>query len=266
MTDIDIQQVAKRVKEQGFAYAGQVLDMDTVETLREELQRVIDDKGDEGKPQPVSISNLSRKADTVIWQIVDIWRASKAFEALLHTKPIAAIAAACVDADELRLWHDQIQYKPAGTGGVNMWHQDAPYWGSIEPKDQQVTAWIALDDVDMDNGCMSMVPGSHKWGVAIQTLHTFENFKAVPDSYEGHPVEVVPCPVPAGGVHFHHSLTWHGSHANTSGRPRRAIALHFMTDRTVRSATGKHLMDRFITAAPGEPIRDPAFPVLWPAA
>lgn len=40
-----------------------------------------------------------------------------------------------------------------------MWHQDAPYWPIVAPM-TEVTAWVALDDADEDNGCMSMVPGS----------------------------------------------------------------------------------------------------------
>jgi ectoine hydroxylase-related dioxygenase (phytanoyl-CoA dioxygenase family) len=39
----------------------------------------------------------------------------------------------------------------------------------------------------------------------------------------------MPWPVRKGEVSFHHSMTWHGSHENRSDRPRRAIALHFMT-------------------------------------
>ena len=43
------------------------------------------------------------------------------------------------------------------------WHQDLTYWG-LEPP-QAVTAWLAIDDVDIDNGCMRVVPGSHRQGI-----------------------------------------------------------------------------------------------------
>src|SRR5207248_1136185 len=124
-----------------------------------------------------------------------------------------------------------IQYKPAAIGGVNMWHQDSPYWPILTPKDVQLTAWVALDDADAENGCMSMVPGSHRWGDRISALHALKDFNAMPELFEGKKLEVRLCPVEKGAVHFHHPLTWHGSQANTSGRPRRAIALHFMTER-----------------------------------
>jgi phytanoyl-CoA hydroxylase len=76
-------------------------------------------------------------------------------------------------------------------------------------------------------------------------------------------VTVKTCPVKKGEVHFHHSLTWHGSHANTSGRPRRAIALHFMTDETRYVAAGQHCMKPFVEVADGEKLRGKHFPLVW---
>ena len=80
-----------------------------------------------------------------------------------------------------------------------------------------MSAWIALDDVDYENGCMSMVPGLHLWGDAIDFLNTVPDYGSLPGSYQGHRVEAVPCPVKKGEVHFHRALNWHGSHANASG-------------------------------------------------
>jgi ectoine hydroxylase-related dioxygenase (phytanoyl-CoA dioxygenase family) len=42
------------------------------------------------------------------------------------------------------------------------WHQDLTYWGFND--DKQVAAWIALSDATQENGCMHMMPGSHKGG------------------------------------------------------------------------------------------------------
>jgi len=255
--------LADRFRERGFAYGGQVLSPDTVESMRQEVIRVIDDRDRTDIPQPVHVCNMGQSEEQSVWQIVNIWQASEVFRELIFNSEITSMAAALIGAKELRLWHDQIQYKPAETGGVNAWHQDSPYWQSIQPKDQQLSAWIALDDADVDNGCMSMVPGSHKWGDAIEVLHRAPDFCALPARYKGNEVAVVRCPVPAGGVHFHHSLTWHGSHANTSGRPRRAIALHFMTENTVHDASGDHCMKPFITAEDGCPITDEVFPRVY---
>ncbi len=247
----------------GFLNGGVVLDDATVETLRAEVMRVIEARDRDDIPQPVLVRNLTEDAAPV-WQIVNIWQASEPFKALMSHPKITTGIAQLTDATELRIWHDQIQYKPPTTGGVNMWHQDAPYWPIIAPM-TEVTAWVALDDADETNGCMSMIPGTHQWGNNIDFLHTLESYEAMPDTFAGRPLEIVRCPVKTGEVHFHHALTWHGSHANTSGRPRRAIALHYMTQETRYVASGDHVMKRYVEVSDGDLLKGAYFPQVYPA-
>jgi ectoine hydroxylase-related dioxygenase (phytanoyl-CoA dioxygenase family) len=243
----------------GYLRGGRVLDDDGVEELRAELDRVIRDR-DNGGRQPVSLRNLARDPAQTLWQIVNICDASPAFMRLVHHAGITGEVAQLTGARQLRLWHDQIQYKLAGTGGVNMWHQDWPYWGILDAP-HQVTAWVALDDVDPANGCMSMVPGSHLWGNRIDLLHQLTAFDAMPKEYP-----VVTCPVRKGEVHYHHALTWHGSPANQSPRPRRAIALHYMTEQTRYKSAGNHLMKQFVAVNDGAMLAGERFPLVWDAA
>ena len=174
---------------------------------------------------------------------------------------------------DIQVWHDQVQYKPAGAGGATGWHQDAPKWPTIEPQ-TPVSAWIPLDDADEANGCMWMVPGSPKWGdvdayLADLKLAELDEFTDVgkdfqwPEGVEPQEIRAVPCPVRRGEVHFHHSLTWHGSPRNRSQRPRRAVAIHFMASDAVY--TGRdHPMQPMIQVAVGGKMRDAgsAFPVV----
>lgn len=256
------EELKERYARDGFCAGDVVLSDDEVEILRAELDRAIADR-DKDCPQPVHLVNLSRDPSTTVWQIVNIWQASEPFRGLMRKPGVADVAAALSRARELRIWHDQVQYKPAAVGGVNMWHQDSPYWPVVEPKDEQVTAWIALDDVDEENGCMWMVPGSHGWGEQIDFLHSLGGFEKMPKEFDGRPLAPRACPVRKGQVHFHHSLTWHGSNANRSGRPRRAIAIHFMTGETRYNADGNHVMKPFIHVASGEPIAGDRFPLVW---
>jgi ectoine hydroxylase-related dioxygenase (phytanoyl-CoA dioxygenase family) len=260
-------QQIQQFRDVGYLRGPKVLNDAQVEVLRAEVLRVIDDRNNPAVPQPVMCHNLlGEQSGAVVWQIVNIWMASAPFKEVVTGDVVSSLVAQLCDCDELRVWHDQIQYKPAGQGGVNMWHQDSPYWGILTPKHQQVTAWIALDDVDVENGCMKMVPGSHHWGPhAIDFLHTMKDFDDMEkvSEWEGHPVKVLACPVSKGEVHFHHSLTWHGSGANKSGRPRRAVAIHYATDQTRYLATGSHPMKKFVDVAEGEALRGDAFPVVW---
>ncbi len=257
---LSAEQVATFHKD-GFVKGGRVLDDAQVDELRAEMERVIDQRGRDDVPQPVQLDNLS-SADHPVWQIVNIWQASKPFAELIRHPQITEEIAQLTDAAELRIWHDQIQYKPAQQGGTNTWHQDAPLWPVLHPN-TQVTAWVALDEVDESNGCMSMVPGSHQWGDEMDFLRTMETGFTLPEEFDGHPVKAVLRPVGKGEVHFHHSLTWHGSHNNTSGRPRRAIALHLIGDDATFVESGRHVMKQFITVGDGEKIEGDAFPVVY---
>ena len=249
-------------KANGFVNGGQVLSEAEVDELRAELERVIADKEAEDKPQPVRIVNLVGDEAHPVWQIVNIWMASEPYKRLTSHPQITKGLAQLTDATELRIWHDQIQYKPAEIGGVNMWHQDAPLWPIIAPM-TEVTAWVALDDVDEANGCMSMIPGSHLWGNHIDFLNTLENYEAMPDKFEGHALDIIRCPVKKGEVHYHHALVWHGSHANTSGNPRRAIALHYMTQETHYVASGNHVMKSYVTVEDGALLQGEYFPLAY---
>ena len=249
--------------ERGFLNGGRLLDGDRVDTLRRELDRVIADRDRTDVPQPVHLRNLNPNPETPVWQIVNIWAASDPFRELIGMRRVVEDVAQLTRAKRLRVWHDQIQYKPAERGGVTMWHQDAPLWPIIEPM-TEVSAWVALDDVDEENGCMSMVPGSHQWGNQIDFIRSVENYEDMPGEWNGRRVEIVRCPVKKGEVHYHHALTWHGSHANTSRRHRRAIAIHYMTDETRYVASGQHVMKPFVEAPNGALMAGEHFPEVWP--
>ena len=250
-------------KSQGYLRGAKMLADAQVEELRAEIDRVIDQRERKDIPRPVLCHNFTHNDATPVWQIVNIWEASPAFAQLIKHPVIGEEMAQLTGATALRIWHDQIQYKPAATGGINMWHQDAPLWPILAPM-TEVTAWVALDDVDVDNGCMSMVPGSHLWGDQIKVLQQWKDYVAdVPKEFAGHKVTVRTCPVKKGEVHYHHSLTWHGSHANTSGRKRRAIALHYMTGDTRYVQSGEHCMKQFVEVANGEVMKGKHFPLVW---
>jgi phytanoyl-CoA hydroxylase len=253
-------------KSTGYLRGAQVLTDAQVDELRVEVERVIAERERKDIPQPVLCHNFTGDETAPVWQIVNIWEASRPFAQLIRHPQIGEEIAQLTGASDLRIWHDQIQYKPAAKGGVNMWHQDAPLWPILAPM-TEVTAWVALDDVDVDNGCMSMVPGSHLWGDHMDYLRHWKDFeKDVPAEFEGRKVTVRKCPVKKGEVHYHHALTWHGSHANASGRPRRAIALHFMTNETRYVASGEHCMKPFVEVADGEVMRGKHFPHVWSKA
>ena len=252
----------------GFLNGGRILDEDGVQELKDELERILT-IGPEGfpegtTPRPVLFHNMvgNRDPEKCVWQIVNIWEVSPVYERLMRHPFIVDAISRLTGADELMVWHDQIQYKPAGHGGVTGWHQDAPLWPIIRPM-TPVSAWVALDDATVENGCMWMTPGSHSWGNHIEFLRTqahlqqkeeFGNIEGFtpPDDAEVTTVAPRAWPVKAGEVSLHHSLTWHGSPFNHSDQQRRAIAMHYMTGEARFVAGGQHVMKTYVHVDDGE--------------
>lgn len=123
---------------------------------------------------------------------------------------------------------DAIFMKPPRCGSAKPYHQDNFYF-RCHPADQVVTAWIALDDADIGNGCLHYIDGSHRWPVLPHYAVRGEAYNSAP------PAELIdvskesPAPVRKGGVVFHHSQTLHTSRRNESDRWRRGYASHWIT-------------------------------------
>ncbi|MBI4552840.1 MAG: phytanoyl-CoA dioxygenase family protein [Candidatus Latescibacteria bacterium] len=257
----------KTFRERGFLKVGRVLDDDQVERLRERLDLVI---AGQSQSNPELLRNLKGgdlDAEQVVIQIVNIWEADDLFQALTYNPTICEMATDLIGTDTLRVWHDQIQYKPSRKGGSTDWHQDHPYWPIIQPADL-VSAWVALDDATTENGCMRMVPRSHLWGPHKGgTVGTkADDFSPDPDLSLLPPnesVEIVPCEVMKGECMFHHCLTWHGSPPNPSDKPRRAIAIHYMPGYTRYEPVGGHVMEVRVDVKPGEILKGEYFPTVW---
>ena len=125
-----------------------------------------------------------------------------------------------------RVFFSQIFFKAPGGGGPKPVHQDNFYFGPNN-LESMVTAWIALDDADVSNGCMYFGEGSNLGEVIPHTAPVGQPFNLlIPDDI-AKDYEMTPAPVPHGGVSFHHGNTLHQSADNLSTSPRRACAIHY---------------------------------------
>ncbi len=125
------------------------------------------------------------------------------------------------------VYFSQIFFKPPRGGGPKPVHQDNYYFG---PNDLEgiVTAWVALDDATLENGCLYFGDGSNMGPVYPHVAPADEPYNLqVPDEIAVlQPMS--PAPVSKGGVSFHHGNTFHRSSDNQSDRWRRACAFHFV--------------------------------------
>jgi ectoine hydroxylase-related dioxygenase (phytanoyl-CoA dioxygenase family) len=251
----------------GYLKVGRVLDDAQVEVLRERLDQLIAGKS---TGQPELLRNLAGgelDSDAVVVQVVNIWEADDQYCRLLSHPTVTRMAADLARTDLLRVWHDQIQYKPPRVGTSTRWHQDYPAWLMTFPA-HLLSAWVALDDVTVETGCLRFVPGSHRWGVH-RGLGTGDSFEPTYDPKQlpaGAEVRVECMEVMKGECNFHHCLTWHGSAPNPTDRPRRAIAIHYMPAHVRYNSAFNHVMKHRVTVPDGEILEGEYFPTVYQAS
>ena len=158
---------------------------------------------------------------------------------ILRKPLLGAVAARLAKADEIRVFQSTLIYKPPIAGepsNVVPWHFDRHYWASCT-SDNMLTAFIPFHDCDEEMGTITMIDGSHRWeeiGADDTTTRHFaerdnddlEVMLADNAAYNNAQVTKVPMIIPKGHMSFHHCRTYHGSGANRSDRPRRAISFH----------------------------------------
>lgn len=254
-------------QENGYWISPKLISDEQLEQLRLSMDRVFNGEYTTGRAPWSNWSGGSglRQANNSHW-------ADDTIRQLATNPQIGEIAATLLAANSVRVWHDQLLYKPgdpASQASANVgWHQDYFFWQcAAEPT--LITAWVAFDDVTLDNGCMQAVPGSHKWGLCnVSDFHEqdLQKQEEALRKSDGRTFAPVPLNMKAGQVSFHHALTFHGSGPNVTAAPRRSLAIHLMSENTrYKSGTASEDNIAVILAKPneGELFAGDCFPVAY---
>lgn len=160
--------------------------------------------------------------------------------------------------DDVRLYWEQGVAKPPQARTELPWHQDNGYAPTIP--EQYVTCWLALDDADLDNGCIQVLPGSHTEGTRRHHDVAGSPFRGGVDDDDPARDQGVAVPVRRGSVLVFSSLIMHRSGPNTTDRHRRAWILQYCVGHAIHGITKELLDDRLVVARDGvwldEPIRE----------
>ena len=148
------------------------------------------------------------------------------FEALIDDPRMWQPATRIIGCEKLSLFSDKLNLKRPG-GAPFPWHQEAPYWAhGAQQLDKIVNVLTYLDDGTQQNGCLWVIPGSHKQG----TLQGLENRGILGALYTDVDLldgEAFPVEVPGGSaVWFHRDLV-HGSQSNRSQSSRRVFVIAY---------------------------------------
>ncbi len=249
-------------REHGYLAGIRMLNEDQLDALRGELAELVDPKHPAHDLFYEFNANESADPDRILFHALGAWRITPGLHDLLW-HPAFVVAAAQLLEGPVRFWHDQIFYKPAHHGGVVIWHQDYSYWTRTTPV-AHISCWIGLDDSTRENGCLHYVPGSHRWQLLPRA--SFENqMDAIHDSLtpeqrsEFKPVAIE---LKAGECSFHHPMMIHGSYANLTAKPRRAVVINAFRDGVVSNSNAPPLEG--VPAIPaGQKMDGQFFPLLF---
>jgi ectoine hydroxylase-related dioxygenase (phytanoyl-CoA dioxygenase family) len=203
------------------------------------------------------------------------WDRIPEYEAFVRASPLGAVAAALTGSAEVRLFHDHLLVKEAGTPTPTPLHQDQPYY-CIDGR-RNVSFWVPLDPVPRES-TLELVAGSHAAGTWYLPRSFVEGTAMVFD--EGTLVEVpdvaadpdrfpiVGWAVEPGDAVAFHMLTLH--RAAGSAALRRVFGVRCIGDDVTYAPrphrTSPPYPELEGALAPGAPLADDRlFPVLWPA-
>jgi len=130
---------------------------------------------------------------------------------------------------DFALWNSSFFAKPANGGHATPWHQDGEYW-PITPL-ATCTVWIAIDSATVENGCLRVIPGSHR-DQKLLSHHTNPSDEVTLnqelDNHNFNEAEADDIILEAGQISLHDVYLVHGSETNNSNHSRRGMTLRFM--------------------------------------
>jgi ectoine hydroxylase-related dioxygenase (phytanoyl-CoA dioxygenase family) len=150
-----------------------------------------------------------------------------------------------VIGDDVILWGCHVFCKPAAEGFETPWHQDGHYW-PIRPL-ANCTVWVALEPSTRANGCLRVIPGSHREQRLWPHLHEERadvalNQRLADEAFDER--DAVDIELEPGQMSLHDVYMIHGAAANRSRQRRTGVALRYMPatsvfERGLRPADGK---------------------------
>ena len=141
----------------------------------------------------------------------------------------------------------QLTFKLRGNTKPVQWHQDNGY-GQLEPYNA-ISCLTALDDVDQENGCLWIIPGSHKWGQMSHSegAHSASSNLKAEQVMTVDETNAIPITMKAGECLFFHGWTLHKSEGNFSGRDRRILFFRYAdADAIEKDKGGKPRLGRLL--------------------
>jgi ectoine hydroxylase-related dioxygenase (phytanoyl-CoA dioxygenase family) len=178
--------------------------------------------------------------DRAFLQVMNLWEESEQVRQFVFGRRLAALAAALLQVEGVRLYHDQSLYKEPG-GGITPAHADQYYWPVTS--DRTITAWVPLQAVPQEMGPLAFFAGSQHVEFGRDLGISDESERAITRNMEAHGFRVVDEPFELGEVSFHLGWTFHRAGRNGSNRPRSVMTVIYM-DRDMKLKAPSNAMQQ----------------------
>lgn len=198
----------------GYAIARKVLDADLMSEARDHVEWL------QGRHPDLRGEELSHElvAGDPFWL------------RLVSDPRLLDLAAAFIGPD-IALFASHYICKPAFSGQAVLWHQDSAYW-PLDPM-EVVTVWLAVDKSTVRNGCLRVVPGSHREPTySHRDRGDLDNVLGSEASVDVDESAAVNLELDPGDVEIHHPNILHGSLANTSAERRCGLTIRYIPTTT----------------------------------
>ncbi|MFW5846515.1 MAG: phytanoyl-CoA dioxygenase family protein [Planctomycetota bacterium] len=210
--------------EKGYAILPDLYDAEAVAALCTQLSEL----AAEGESSRVGLEyerSSAERGELQIRKYHDTIAAGGPLAAWMLRPPVPAILEACL-GEGPRLLQSMALVKPPHIGIAKDWHRDTPYFQkTIDQVRPCVGLWLALDEATTDNGCMQVLPGSHRWG-ELRHVQGPTGWMLDPDLVREHGVAAEALPMTAGSLLVFDGDLLHYTAPNRSSHRRRALQNH----------------------------------------
>jgi phytanoyl-CoA hydroxylase len=222
---ISAQEVA-RYREAGYVVVEDVLSAEELRALREATERLVRESTAVTTHDDVyDLEPDHRPEAPRVRRIKTPHRQDPVYARLVRHPTIIATLQQLL-APSIRFDTGKLNMKSPGGGAAVEWHQDWAFYPHTN--DDLAAVGVMLDDCDLENGPLLVVPGSHRG--PVYDHHVDGRFCGAIDP-RGIGAEVLAKAVPltgrAGAITIHHVRMLHGSAPNRSARPRRLLLNHY---------------------------------------
>lgn len=203
-------------RQNGYLKFGQIFTDEELSALRQHVDEMIAALPQGKRPEAMDVPHFE-----------DPWL----FRYLTHPRVLDVIQDFI--GPDIILWSSHFIAKPGGDGRAVPWHTDGAYWRTLLVPMEVITLWLAVDESTRENGCMRVIPGSHR-----QPAVSMDAYEPVDPSKNVFGAELkqelidasiaVDLELKVGDCHFHDAWTVHNSAPNVSPRRRCGYTMRYM--------------------------------------